>query len=365
MALSNMKQSDKEKALKEAFVKIERQFGKGAVMKLSDRPVVNIDVIPTGAINLDIALGIGGLPRGRIVEIYGPESSGKTTLALECVAQAQKQGGIAAFIDAEHALDVTYAKALGVDIDNLVLSQPDDGEQALEICESLVRSNAIDILIVDSVAALVPKAEIEGEMGDTHVGLLARLMSQALRKLTPAVSKSNTTVVFLNQIRQKIGISYGNPEVTTGGIALKFYSTIRLEIRRGEQIKNGEDVIGNRTKVKVVKNKVAPPFKRVEFDIMYGTGISQIGTLLDTAYDFGIVERSGAWYSYNGEKLGQGRENAKKYLDENPDIASEIDQKVRILIDQHRGKSETSTPQSAPSESKGDDSDSDEFFEVE
>ena len=307
MAIANMKQEDKEKALKMAFSKIEKQFGKGAIMKLGEQTVQEIDAIPTGAINLDLALGVGGLPRGRVIEIYGPESSGKTTLALETIAQAQKLGGIAAFIDAEHALDVGYAKRLGVDTDNLVLSQPDDGESALEILESLVRSNAVDIVVLDSVAALVPRAEIEGEMGDTHVGLLARLMSQALRKLTPIVAKSNTTVVFLNQIRQKIGVTYGNPEVTTGGVALKFYSTIRLDIRRGEQIKEGENVLGNRTRVKVVKNKVAPPFKRVEFDIMYGTGISKIGTLLDTALDFGIVERAGAWYSYDGERLGQGR----------------------------------------------------------
>lgn len=334
MALSNMKDTDKEKALKEAFIKIEKQFGKGAVMKLGDRPEEEIEAIPTGAINLDLALGIGGLPRGRIVEIYGPESSGKTTLALETVAQAQKMGGIAAFIDAEHALDVNYAKRLGVDIENLVLSQPDDGEQALEICESLVRSNAIDIIVVDSVAALVPRAEIEGEMGDTHVGLLARLMSQALRKLTPAVAKSNTTVIFLNQLRQKIGVIYGNPEVTTGGIALKFYSSVRIDIRRGEVIKNGDEIIGSRTKVKIVKNKVAPPFKRVEFDIMYGSGISKIGTILDTAHELKIVDRAGAWYSFEGEKLGQGRENSKAYLNENPDILKEIEDRVRQSIGQ-------------------------------
>lgn len=334
MGTLNLNREDREKALEAAFSKIQKQFGKGAVMKLGDMPVEKIEAIPTGAINLDLALGIGGLPRGRIVEIYGPESSGKTTIALECVAQAQKLGGIAAFIDAEHALDVNYAKNLGVDIENLVLSQPDDGESALEICESLVRSNAIDIVVIDSVAALVPRAEIEGEMGDTHVGLLARLMSQALRKLTPIVSKSNTTVIFLNQIRQKIGVIYGNPEVTTGGIALKFYSSVRLEIRRAEQIKNGDEIIGNRTKVKVVKNKVAPPFKRVEFDIMYGTGISKTGTLLDTAYDLNIVDRSGAWYSFEGEKLGQGRENSKNFLDENSDIRDEIELRVRNAVNQ-------------------------------
>lgn len=340
MAISNMNKEDKQKALDVAFGKIQKQFGKGAVMKLGDMPVEEIEAIPTGAINLDLALGIGGLPRGRVVEIYGPESSGKTTLALECVAQAQKLGGIAAFIDAEHALDVNYARNLGVDIENLVLSQPDDGESALEICESLVRSNAIDIVVIDSVAALVPRAEIEGEMGDTHVGLLARLMSQALRKLTPIVAKSNTTVVFLNQLRQKIGVIYGNPEVTTGGIALKFYSSVRLDIRRGEQIKDGEEVIGNRTKVKVVKNKVAPPFKRVEFDIMYGTGISKIGALLDTAYDLNIVDRAGAWYSYEGEKLGQGRENSKQFLEENQDIRQEIEDKVRQAMTQLGSSSE-------------------------
>ncbi len=334
MAISNMNKDDKQKALEVAFGKIQKQFGKGAVMKLGDMPVEEIEAIPTGAINLDLALGIGGLPRGRIVEIYGPESSGKTTLALECVAQAQRLGGIAAFIDAEHALDVNYARNLGVDIENLVLSQPDDGESALEICESLVRSNAIDIVVIDSVAALVPRAEIEGEMGDTHVGLLARLMSQALRKLTPIVAKSNTTVVFLNQLRQKIGVIYGNPEVTTGGIALKFYSSVRLDIRRGEQIKDRDEVIGNRTKVKVVKNKVAPPFKRVEFDIMYGTGISKIGALLDTAYDLNIVDRAGAWYSFEGEKLGQGRENSKQFLEENQDIQKEIETRVRQAMNQ-------------------------------
>lgn len=333
-------QEEKEQALKMAFNKIEKQFGKGAVMRLGDVPSQTIDVIPTGAINLDLALGVGGLPRGRIIEIYGPESSGKTTLALECVASAQKQGGIAAFIDAEHALDVGYAKNLGVDTENLVLSQPDDGEQALEICESLCRSNALDIIVIDSVAALVPRAEIEGEMGASHVGLLARLMSQALRKLTPVVAKSNTTVIFLNQIRQKIGVLYGNPEVTTGGIALKFYSTVRLEIRRGETIKEGNEIVGNRAKVKVVKNKVAPPFKRVEFDIMYGTGISKIGALLDTAYDLGIVERSGSWYSYKNEKLGQGRDNSKAFLAENEDIRKEVEEEVREHISKVRSGQE-------------------------
>lgn len=353
MANKNFDASERDKALKLAFDKIEKQYGKGSVMKLGDMPKTEVEAIPTGAINLDLALGIGGLPRGRVVEIYGPESSGKTTLALECIAEAQKLGGIAAFIDAEHALDVEYARNLGVDIDNLVLSQPDDGEQALEICESLVRSNAIDIVVVDSVAALVPRAEIEGEMGDSHVGLLARLMSQALRKLTPIVAKTNTTVVFLNQLRQKIGVIYGNPEVTTGGIALKFYSSVRLEIRRGDQIKEGEETIGNRAKVKVVKNKVAPPFKRVEFDIIYGKGISKIGTLLDTAYDLKIVERSGAWYSYQNEKLGQGRDNAKKYLAENEPIRLEITKKVRETIQAMRSEERN---QGQGSTDKGPDS---------
>lgn len=362
MAGSKMNKDDKQKALDMAFGKIEKQFGKGSVMKLGDMPVEEIEAIPTGAINLDLALGIGGLPRGRVIEIYGPESSGKTTLALECIAQAQKLGGIAAFIDAEHALDVNYAKNLGVDINNLVLSQPDSGEAALEICESLVRSNALDIVVIDSVAALVPRAEIEGEMGDTHVGLLARLMSQALRKLTPIVSKSNTTVVFLNQIRQKIGIIYGNPEVTTGGIALKFYSSVRLEIRRGEQIKDGDEVIGNRAKVKVVKNKVAPPFKRVEFDIMYGTGISEIGTILDTAYDLGIVDRAGAWYSFKDEKLGQGRENSKNFLAENPDIKDEIESLVRTEIDQMHSTSDEDSPEENSLEQEAEaDSEEDTF----
>lgn len=358
---------EREKALQLAFNKIEKQFGKGSVMKLGQMPKVEIASIPTGAINLDLALGVGGLPRGRIVEIYGPESSGKTTLALETVAQAQKLGGISAFIDAEHALDVGYAKNLGVDVDNLVLSQPDDGEQALEICESLVRSNAIDLVVIDSVAALVPRAEIEGEMGDTHVGLLARLMSQALRKLTPIVSKTNTTVLFLNQIRQKIGVLYGNPEVTTGGIALKFYSTVRLEIRRGEQIKDGNDIIGNRAKVKVVKNKVAPPFKRVEFDIMYGTGISRVGTLLDTAVDMGVIDRAGAWYSYQDVKLGQGRDNSKAYLEENPEVLQAVEQEIRERIAEPKvgTKDDAACAAGEADASKVSDKEADEaFFEV-
>ena len=329
----NISDSDKKKALDQALSKIEKAYGKGSIMVLGDAPQEQIGFIPTGAINLDIALGIGGLPRGRIVEIFGPESSGKTTLALHCIAEAQKLGGIAAFIDAEHALDVYYAKNLGVDIDNIILSQPDTGEQALAITEALVRSNAIDIIVIDSVAALVPRAEIEGDMGDTHVGLLARLMSQALRKLTAIVSKSNCTVVFLNQLRQKIGVMFGNPETTTGGIALKFYSSVRLDIRRGEQIKEGGEVIGNRTRVRVVKNKVAPPFKTVEFDIMYGTGISKSGTILDQAVDMGIIDKAGSWYSYEGERLGQGRERIKTYLDENKDVLNEVENKIRQQID--------------------------------
>lgn len=321
---------DKKKALDRALTQIEKSYGKGSIMVLGDSPQTNdIKAIPTGALTLDIALGIGGLPRGRIVEIYGPESSGKTTLALHSIAEAQKLGGIAAFIDAEHALDVNYAKNLGVDIENLVLSQPDTGEQALAITESLVRSNAVDIIVIDSVAALVPRAEIEGDMGDTHVGLLARLMSQALRKLTAIVAKSNCTVVFLNQLRQKIGIMFGNPETTTGGIALKFYSSVRLDVRRKEQIKSGDDVIGNITQVRVVKNKVAPPFKTATFDIMYGTGISKTGTLLDAAVDFGIVDKAGSWYSYKGERLGQGRENVKEFLSNNQDLLNSIETEIR------------------------------------
>ena len=325
----NISDNDKKRALDQALSKIEKTYGKGSIMVLGDAPKENIQSIPTGAINLDIALGIGGLPRGRIVEIYGPESSGKTTLALHAIAEAQKQGGVAAFIDAEHALDVYYAKNLGVDIDNIILSQPDTGEQALAITEALVRSNAVDIIVIDSVAALVPRAEIEGDMGDTHVGLLARLMSQALRKLTAIVSKSNCTVIFLNQLRQKIGIMFGNPETTTGGVALKFYSSVRLDIRRGEQIKDGDNVIGNRTRVRVVKNKVAPPFKTVEFDLMYGTGISRSGTMLDQAVDMGIIDKAGSWYSYDGERLGQGRERIKTYLEENPDVLQEVENKIR------------------------------------
>lgn len=322
-------EQDKLKALNQALGQIEKEFGKGSVMKLGEATSMAIDVIPTGSIGLDIAVGIGGLPKGRIVEVYGPESSGKTTVALHTVAEAQKQGGIAAFIDAEHALDPVYAKALGVDIDNLIISQPDTGEQALEIAEALIRSGAIDIIVVDSVAALVPRAEIEGDMGDSHVGLQARLMSQALRKLTGSIKKSNCVALFINQLREKVGIMFGNPETTTGGRALKFYSSVRLDVRRIDSIKQGDKVIGNRTRVKVVKNKVAPPFKQAEFDIMYGEGISKVGDLLDIAAGVDIVKKSGAWYAYEEIKLGQGRENVKKFLTDNPDLIEEIDEKVR------------------------------------
>jgi recombination protein RecA len=322
--------NEKAKALELTLNQIEKQFGKGSVMKLGDHKAnMNISSISTGALNLDIALGIGGVPRGRIVEIFGPESSGKTTVALHIVAEAQKNGGNAAFIDAEHALDPVYAGKLGVDIDNLIVSQPDTGEQALEIAEALVRSGAIDVIVIDSVAALVPKAEIEGEMGDSHVGLQARLMSQALRKLAGAINKSKTTAIFINQLREKVGVMFGNPETTPGGRALKFYASVRLDVRRVESLKQGEDTIGNRTRVKVVKNKVAPPFKQAEFDIMYGQGISREGTILDAAVDDGIITKSGSWYSYGDTRLGQGRENAKQFLIENPDICIEIENKVR------------------------------------
>ena len=325
--------SDKMQALESALRKIEKDFGKGSIMKLGDVAArMNVEVISTGALPLDIALGIGGLPRGRMIEVYGPESSGKTTVSLHMIAETQKGGGLAAFIDAEHALDPAYAKNLGVDIDNLLISQPDNGEQALEICEALVRSNAIDIIVIDSVAALVPKAELDGEMGDSHVGLHARLMSQAMRKLTGIISKSRTIVVFINQIREKVGVMFGNPETTTGGRALKFYASVRLEVRRGESIKQGNDVVGNRTKVKVVKNKVAPPFKVAEFDIMYGEGISHEGCLVDIGTLFEVINKSGAWYSYNETRLGQGRENVKEFFKQNPDVADEIDQKIRDLL---------------------------------
>jgi recombination protein RecA len=323
---------DKGKAVDSAMSQIERQFGKGSIMKLGSRPIVDIPVISTGSIALDRALGIGGLPRGRVVEVYGPESSGKTTLALHAVANAQKQGGIAAFIDAEHALDEAYARRLGVNCDELLVSQPDTGEQALEIADMLLRSGAIDVIVIDSVAALVPRAEIEGEMGDAHMGLQARLMSQALRKLTGTIGKTNTCLIFINQIRMKIGIVFGNPETTTGGNALKFYASVRLDIRRMGSIKNGQDVVGNRTKVKVVKNKMAPPFKEAEFDIMYGEGISTVGDLLDIGADVGIIEKSGAWYSYDGERIGQGRENVKNFLKDNPDICAAINQRVRESV---------------------------------
>ena len=322
--------SEKMNALSAALGQIERQYGKGAVMKLGDSGAnMNVETVPTGALSLDIALGLGGVPKGRIVEIYGPESSGKTTVALHMVAEVQKRGGIAGFIDAEHALDPAYAKNIGVDIDNLYISQPDNGEQALEITETMVRSGAVDIVIVDSVAALVPKAEIDGDMGDSHVGLQARLMSQALRKLTAAISKSNCIVIFINQLREKIGVMFGNPETTTGGRALKFYASVRLDVRRIEAIKQGGEVVGNRTRIKVVKNKIAPPFKEAEFDIMFGKGISREGDILDNAANLGIVNKSGAWYAYEGEKIGQGRENAKQFLREHPEICQEIETKVR------------------------------------
>ena len=325
-----MEREDKLKALDAALSQIERQYGKGAVMKLGDNTArMNVETVPTGSLSLDIALGLGGIPKGRIVEIYGPESSGKTTVTLHMIAEVQKRGGIAGFIDAEHALDPVYAKNIGVDIDNLYISQPDSGEQALEITETMVRSGAIDIIVVDSVAALTPKAEIDGDMGDSHVGLQARLMSQALRKLTAVISKSNCTVIFINQLREKVGVMFGNPETTTGGRALKFYSSVRLDVRRIEQLKQSGETIGNRTRIKVVKNKIAPPFKEAEFDIMFGTGISKEGDILDLAAENGIVNKSGAWYAYDGNKIGQGRENAKQYLKENPDIMKEIEDKVR------------------------------------
>lgn len=324
------KDDNKRKALETALAQIEKQFGKGSVMKLGDTAAnMNIETIPTGSISLDVALGLGGVPKGRIVEIYGPESGGKTTVALHMVAEVQRRGGIAGFIDAEHALDPAYAKNIGVDIDDLYISQPDNGEQALEITETMVRSGAVDIIIIDSVAALVPKAEIDGEMGDSHVGLQARLMSQALRKLTAVISKSNCIVIFINQLREKVGVMFGNPETTTGGRALKFYSSIRLDVRRIEALKQGGEVIGNRTRIKVVKNKVAPPFREAEFDIMFGKGISKEGDILDLAAGEGIIVKSGAWYAYNNVKIGQGRENAKVYLKENPEIFQEVEKKVR------------------------------------
>ena len=325
-----MNKEDKLKALDAALTQIEKAYGKGSVMKLGDSGAnMNIETVPTGSLSLDIALGLGGVPKGRVIEVYGPESSGKTTVALHMVAEVQKRGGIAGFIDAEHALDPVYAKNIGVDIDNLYISQPDNGEQALEITETMVRSGAVDIVIVDSVAALVPKAEIDGDMGDSHVGLQARLMSQALRKLTAVISKSNCIVIFINQLREKVGVMFGNPETTTGGRALKFYSSVRMDVRRIESLKQAGEVVGNRTRVKIVKNKVAPPFKEAEFDIMFGKGISKEGDILDLAADCGIIVKSGAWYAYNGDKIGQGRENAKTYLRENPLVCEEVEAKVR------------------------------------
>ena len=344
-----MSTPDKLKALDIALSQIEKQFGKGAVMKLGEGSTsLSIATISTGSLALDKALGIGGIPRGRVTEIYGPESSGKTTVALHIIAEAQKAGGVAAFIDAEHALDPVYARALGVKVDDLLVSQPDTGEQALEICEALVRSGAIDVIVVDSVAALVPRAEIEGEMGDSHVGLHARLMSQALRKLTGAISKSHTCVVFINQIREKIGIMFGNPETTTGGRALKFYASVRMEVKKQDIIKQGQDIIGNRTRVKIVKNKVAPPFNYADFDLIYGEGISREGSIIDMATETDVINKSGAWYSYNGERLGQGRENVKEYLRQNPELALEIETKVRDIIkissrDKSRAQEEDST----------------------
>ncbi|MBS7262616.1 MAG: recombinase RecA [Eubacteriales bacterium] len=327
-----MKMVEKKKALDLALSQIEKQFGKGSVMRLGDdQGKLEVEAIPTGCISLDMALGIGGIPRGRIIEVYGPESSGKTTLTLHMVAEAQKRGGIAAFIDAEHALDPIYAKALGVNIDELYVSQPDTGEQALEITDALVRSGAVDIIVIDSVAALVPKAEIDGEMGDSHVGLHARLMSQALRKLAGSIGKTNTVVVFINQLREKVGVMYGNPEVTTGGRALKFYASVRIDVRKVEALKSGSEIIGNHTRVKVVKNKVAPPFKTAEFDIIYGKGISNESCLIDLGVATGVIEKSGAWLSYNGERIGQGRENARKYLVENPGVAKEVEEKIRAV----------------------------------
>lgn len=338
-AVERKSNEEKKEALNAVFKMIEKEYGKGSIMKLGDTHVASVDAIPTGSMTLDMALGVGGVPRGRVIEIYGPESSGKTTVALHVVAEAQKMGGEAAFIDAEHALDPVYAKALGVDIDNLIVAQPDNGEQALDVCEALVRSGALDVIVIDSVAALVPKSEIEGEMGDTHVGLLARLMSQALRKLTAVIAKSGTAVIFINQLREKVGVMYGNPETTPGGRALKFFASVRLDVRKQEAIKNGSDIIGNKTKVKIVKNKVAPPFKVAEFDIMYGKGISKEGNILDVAVELGIIKKSGAWFSYNGDKIGQGRDNARKYLTENPDFCKMIDGLVRQELNIGGGKS--------------------------
>ena len=348
---------DKLRALDAALGQIEKQYGKGAVMKLGDSAAnMNVETIPTGSLSLDIALGLGGVPKGRIIEVYGPESSGKTTVALHMVAEVQKRGGIAGFIDAEHALDPAYAKNIGVDIENLYISQPDNGEQALAITETMVRSGAVDIIIVDSVAALVPKAEIDGDMGDSHVGLQARLMSQALRKLTAAISKSNCIVIFINQLREKVGVMFGNPETTTGGRALKFYSSIRLDVRRIEALKQGGEMVGNRTRIKVVKNKVAPPFREAEFDIMFGKGISKEGDVLDLAASVGIVQKSGAWFAYGGDKIGQGRENAKAYLREHPEIMDEIEHKVRVAYGLIKEEAPEGTEETAAvPETEGDD----------
>ncbi|QNM08778.1 recombinase RecA [Wansuia hejianensis] len=341
---------DKMRALDAALGQIEKQYGKGAVMKLGDTGTnMNVETVPTGSLSLDVALGLGGVPRGRIIEIYGPESSGKTTVALHMVAEVQKRGGIAGFIDAEHALDPVYAKNIGVDIDNLYISQPDNGEQALEITETMVRSGAVDIVIVDSVAALVPKAEIDGDMGDSHVGLQARMMSQACRKLTAAISKTNCIVIFINQLREKVGVMFGNPETTTGGRALKFYSSVRLDVRRIEALKQGGEVIGNRTRIKVVKNKVAPPFKEAEFDIMFGKGISREGDVLDLAVKLDVIQKSGAWFAYNGNKIGQGRENSKIYLKEHPEVMDEVEAKVRTSFGLQGAKA-AAGPQPGPSE---------------
>ncbi len=345
-----MEKDEKLKALDAALAQIEKQYGKGAVMKLGDPTAqMNVETIPTGSLSLDVALGLGGIPKGRIVEIYGPESSGKTTVTLHMIAEVQRRGGIAGFIDAEHALDPVYAKNIGVDIDNLYISQPDSGEQALEITETMVRSGAIDIVVVDSVAALVPKAEIEGEMGDSHVGLQARLMSQALRKLTAVISKSNCTVVFINQLREKVGVMFGSPETTTGGRALKFYSSVRLDVRRIESLKQGGEVIGNRTRVKVVKNKIAPPFKEAEFDIMFGQGISKEGDILDLASECGVINKSGAWFAYDGNKIGQGRENAKQFLKDNPAVCAEVEAKVREHFGLHAENASADSASSADS----------------
>jgi len=354
---------EKRKALEIAMGQIEKEFGKGSVMKLGEYKGMNVESIPTGALSLDVALGIGGIPKGRIIEIFGPESSGKTTLALHMIAEAQKKGGEAAFIDAEHALDPVYAKNLGVDIDNLIVSQPDTGEQGLEIAEALVRSGAIDIIVVDSVAALVPKAEIDGDMGDAHVGLQARLMSQALRKLAGVINKSNSVIVFINQLREKVGIMFGNPETTPGGRALKFYASVRLDIRRVESIKQDGNVIGNRVRVKVVKNKVAPPFREAEFDIIYGKGISKSGNILDLAVSLDIINKSGAWFSYNGERIGQGRENAKSYLENNPKMMDEVETKVRKHFDEAFEKSLEGTNKNLEQNSQDQDEDFDEDFD--